>query len=80
VLQAARLAGQRRDRSRHGGPRQRSPRDGRAEARKIEGTKFIVNAMFKPSAVRDGGLVTGKQQNAGPSVAALVVVAEAPRS
>jgi hypothetical protein len=36
--------------------------------------------MFKPSAVRDGGLVTGKQQNSGPSVAALVVVAEAPRS
>jgi hypothetical protein len=35
------------------------------EARKIEGTNFIVNGMFKPLAVRDGNLITSQQQNSG---------------
>ncbi len=43
------------------------------EARKIEGTNFIVNGMFKPFAVRDGNLITGQQQNSGAAAADLVV-------
>jgi putative intracellular protease/amidase len=43
------------------------------EARKIEGTNFIVNGMFKPFAVRDGNLITGQQQNSGAAAAELVV-------
>jgi putative intracellular protease/amidase len=43
------------------------------EARKIEGTNFIVNGMFKAFAVRDGNLITGQQQNSGAAAAALVV-------
>lgn len=43
------------------------------EARKIEGTNFIVNAMFKSFAVRDGNLITGQQQNSGAAAAELVV-------
>jgi len=45
------------------------------EARKIEGTNFIVNSMFKPFAVRDGNLITGQQQNSGAAAARLVVEA-----
>lgn len=43
------------------------------EARKMEGTNFIVNGMFKPFAVRDGNLITGQQQNSGGAAAVLVV-------
>ncbi len=43
------------------------------EARKIEGTNFIVNAPFKPFALRDGNLITGQQQNSGAAAAELVV-------
>ena len=43
------------------------------EARKIEGTNFIVNGMFKPFALRDGNLITGQQQNSGAAAAELVV-------
>ncbi len=43
------------------------------EARKIEGTNFIVSGMFKPFAVRDGNLITGQQQNSGAAAAALVI-------
>lgn len=45
------------------------------EARKIEGSNFIVNGMFKPFAVRDGNLITGQQQNSGAAAAELVVQA-----
>jgi putative intracellular protease/amidase len=45
------------------------------EARKIEGTNFVVNAMFKPFAVRDGNLITGQQQYSGAAAAELVVEA-----
>ena len=34
------------------------------EARKLENTNFMVNARFKPHAVRDGNLITGQQQAA----------------
>jgi putative intracellular protease/amidase len=44
-----------------------------AEARKIEGTNFIVNSMFKAFAVRDGNLITGQQQFSGAAAAKLVV-------
>jgi putative intracellular protease/amidase len=43
------------------------------EARKIEGTNFIVSGMFKAFAVRDGNLITGQQQNSGAAAADLVV-------
>jgi putative intracellular protease/amidase len=43
------------------------------EARKIEGTNFVVNSMFKPFAVRDGNLITGQQQYSGAAAAELVV-------
>lgn len=43
------------------------------EARKIEGTNFVVNSMFKPFALRDGNLITGQQQNSGAAAAELVV-------
>lgn len=45
------------------------------EARKIEGTNFVVNAMFKPFALRDGNLITGQQQFSGAAAAELVVQA-----
>ena len=45
------------------------------EARKIEGTNFIVSGMFKPFAVRDGNLITGQQQFSGGTAAELVVQA-----
>jgi PAS domain S-box-containing protein len=45
------------------------------EARKIEGTNFIVDQMFREFAVRDGLLVTGQQQYSGAAAARLVVEA-----
>jgi putative intracellular protease/amidase len=45
------------------------------EARKIEGTNFIVSGMFKPFAVRDGNLITGQQQFSGGAAAEQVVAA-----
>ncbi len=43
------------------------------EARKLEDTNFVVNAMFKPFAIRDGNLITGQQQFSGAAAAELVV-------
>ncbi len=43
------------------------------EARKLEGTNFIVNSMFKAFAVRDGNLITGQQQFSGGAAAEMVV-------
>lgn len=45
------------------------------EARRLEGTNFVVNGRFKPFAVRDGILVTGQQQYSGAAAARLVVEA-----
>ena len=45
------------------------------EAREIEGTNFIVSALFKPHAVRDGNLITGQQQYSGAAAARLVIQA-----
>lgn len=45
------------------------------EARRIEGTSFVVNGMFKPFAVRDGNLITGQQQFSGSAAAAMVIEA-----
>jgi putative intracellular protease/amidase len=45
------------------------------EARKIEGTNFVVDQMFREFAVRDGLLVTGQQQYSGAAAARLVVEA-----
>jgi putative intracellular protease/amidase len=45
------------------------------EARKIKDTNFIVDACFKPHAVRDGNLITGQQQFSGGAVARLVIEA-----
>ena len=46
-----------------------------SEARKLEGTNFIVDQMFRPFAVRDGNLVTGQQQASGAEAARLVIEA-----
>jgi putative intracellular protease/amidase len=43
------------------------------EARKLEGTNFIVNGRFKPHAVRDGNLITGQQQYSGTAAARLMI-------
>jgi putative intracellular protease/amidase len=43
------------------------------EARKIEGTNFVVDSMFKAFAMRDGNLITGQQQYSGGAAAELVV-------
>jgi putative intracellular protease/amidase len=43
------------------------------EARKIADTNFVVHAMFKPFALRDGNLITGQQQFSGTAAADLVV-------
>lgn len=43
------------------------------EAKKIEGTNFVVDSMFKAIAVRDGNLITGQQQFSGAAAAELVV-------
>lgn len=45
------------------------------EARKIEGTNFVVEQAFRAFAVRDGLLVTGQQQNSGAAAARLVIEA-----
>lgn len=45
------------------------------EARKIEGTNFVVDRMFRAFAVRDGLLVTGQQQYSGAAAARLVIEA-----
>lgn len=43
------------------------------EARKIEGTNFVVDQRFRPFAVRDGRLITGQQQFSGAAAARLVI-------
>ena len=45
------------------------------EARKIAGTNFVVDQMFRELAVRDGRLVTGQQQYSGAAAARLVIEA-----
>ncbi len=45
------------------------------EARKLEGTNFVVDQAFREFAVRDGRLVTGQQQFSGAAAAALVIEA-----
>ncbi|MDB5219680.1 MAG: thiamine biosynthesis protein ThiJ [Myxococcaceae bacterium] len=45
------------------------------EARKIAGTNFVVDQMFREYAVRDGRLVTGQQQCSGAAAARLVIEA-----
>jgi putative intracellular protease/amidase len=45
------------------------------EARRIEGTNFVVDQMFRGFAVRDGLLVTGQQQYSGADAARLVIEA-----
>jgi putative intracellular protease/amidase len=45
------------------------------EAKKLDTTNFIVNARFKPHAVRDGNLVTGQQQYSGTAAARLMIEA-----
>jgi putative intracellular protease/amidase len=45
------------------------------EARKLDGTNFIVHGRFEPHAVRDGNLITGQQQNSGAAAARLVIEA-----
>ena len=45
------------------------------EARKIEGTHFVVDQMFREFAVRDGRLITGQQQFSGAATARLVIEA-----
>jgi putative intracellular protease/amidase len=45
------------------------------EARKVEGTNFIVSSRFKPFAVRDGNLITGQQQYSGAAAARLIIQA-----
>jgi putative intracellular protease/amidase len=45
------------------------------EAKKLDNTNFIVNASFKPHAVRDGNLITGQQQYSGRAAARLMIEA-----
>lgn len=45
------------------------------EAKRLDGTNFVVNAMFKPYALRDGNLITGQQNFSGEETARLVVEA-----
>jgi putative intracellular protease/amidase len=45
------------------------------EARKMPGTNFVVDQMFREFAVRDGLLVTGQQQYSGAAAARLVIEA-----
>jgi len=45
------------------------------EAKKLDGTNFIVASRVKPHAVRDGLLITGQQQYSGAAAARLVVEA-----
>lgn len=44
-----------------------------SEARKLEGTNFVVDQRFRPFAVRDGNLITGQQQFSGSAAANLVI-------
>ncbi|MGL4238807.1 type 1 glutamine amidotransferase domain-containing protein [Tabrizicola sp.] len=43
------------------------------EARKLEGTNFVVSGRFRSFALRDGNLITGQQQYSGAAAAELVV-------
>ena len=45
------------------------------EARKIDGTNFVVDSPFKRFAHRDGNLITGQQQYSGAAAARLVIEA-----
>lgn len=45
------------------------------EARKLDGTNFIVQGPFKAHAVRDGNLITGQQQYSGAAAARLMITA-----
>lgn len=45
------------------------------EAKKIAGTNFITNGLFRPFAVRDGQLITGQQQVSGAAAADLLIQA-----
>jgi putative intracellular protease/amidase len=45
------------------------------EARKLEGTNFVVHSRFREFALRDGRLVTGQQQYSGAAAARLVIEA-----
>jgi putative intracellular protease/amidase len=45
------------------------------EAKKLEGTNFIVSSRFKSHTVRDGLLITGQQQYSGAAAARLIVQA-----
>lgn len=45
------------------------------EARKIEGSNFVVDQRFREFAVRDGHLITGQQQFSGAAAAKLVIEA-----
>lgn len=45
------------------------------EARRIEGTNFVVDQRFRDFAVRDGLLITGQQQFSGAAAARLVIEA-----
>jgi putative intracellular protease/amidase len=43
------------------------------EAKKLEGTNFIVASRFQSHAVRDGLLITGQQQHSGAASARLII-------
>ena len=43
------------------------------EARTIEGTNSVVDQRFRQFAVRDGRLITGRQQFTGAAAARLVI-------
>ncbi len=43
------------------------------EARKIDGTNFVIDQRFREFAVRDGRLITGQQQYSGAAAARLVI-------
>ena len=45
------------------------------EAKKLDGTNFMVASRFKPHAVRDGLLITGQQQYSGAAAARLMIEA-----
>lgn len=45
------------------------------EARRMDGTNFIVQGRFRSHAVRDGNLITGQQQYSGAAAARLVIEA-----
>lgn len=45
------------------------------EAKKLEGTNFVVDQAFREFALRDGLLVTGQQQFSGAAAARLVIQA-----